>query len=241
MAVLGTTSRALVWLVAESGSASALLDWHIILAVVLFGVVAGILGLYIGALFLKWSAKPLGGRASMSAIRAALAWGTAPFALGVPICLVILIGLALAGSAGASVLITIQVIAAALGLWALILFLIMYRRVQNFGYWRAIASFIFASILILLVPLVIKIFVFQPFDVPSTSMMPTLLVGDYMFVSKYSYGYTRYSLPFSRPLFPAVCSRPNRSAATWWCSVCQRAIPWTSSNGSSVCPETAHR
>jgi signal peptidase I len=53
LAVLGATSRAVVWLVAESGSASALLDWRIIVAVVLFGVIAGILGLYIGALFLK--------------------------------------------------------------------------------------------------------------------------------------------------------------------------------------------
>lgn len=48
-----------------------------------------------------------------------------------------------------------------------------------------------------LIALVVRTVAYEPFNIPSGSMIPTLLVGDYLFVSKFSYGYSRHSFPFS--------------------------------------------
>ncbi|MGE4218827.1 MAG: signal peptidase I [Alphaproteobacteria bacterium] len=63
-----------------------------------------------------------------------------------------------------------------------------------------------------LIALVVRTFAYEPFNIPSGSMIPTLLVGDYLFVSKFSYGYSKHSLPLSLPLFNGriLSSEPER-------------------------------
>lgn len=53
-----------------------------------------------------------------------------------------------------------------------------------------------------LVVLILRSFIFAPFSIPSESMLPRLLIGDYLFVSKWNYGYSRWSLPGGVPLIP---------------------------------------
>lgn len=63
--------------------------------------------------------------------------------------------------------------------------------------WENLKTIVYA----LGIALVLRIFVFQPYNIPSESMRPGLLVGDYLFVSKWDYGYSRASIPFEPPLF----------------------------------------
>ena len=67
-----------------------------------------------------------------------------------------------------------------------------------------------------LIALVVRTVAYEPFNIPSGSMVPTLLIGDYLFVSKFSYGYSRYSLPFGPPIgegrlyLPGLSHQPER-------------------------------
>ena len=63
----------------------------------------------------------------------------------------------------------------------------------------------------LIIALIIRSLFIQPFYIPSSSMEPNLLVGDRLFVTKYSYGYSKHSFPFSPPIFKGrfFQSKPN--------------------------------
>ena len=64
-------------------------------------------------------------------------------------------------------------------------------------FWETIRTIVYAVI----IALVVRTFAYEPFNIPSGSMIPTLRIGDYLFVSKFSYGYSRYSFPLSFPPF----------------------------------------
>ena len=63
--------------------------------------------------------------------------------------------------------------------------------------YRTIIENIKTLLFALIIAVLIRSFLFQPFYIPSSSMEPNLLVGDRIFVSKYSYGYSKHSFPFS--------------------------------------------
>ncbi len=82
----------------------------------------------------------------------------------------------------------------------------------------------------LMLALVVRTLLFQPFNIPSGSMMDTLLIGDYLFVSKYTYGYSRYSFPYGLAPSTDASGQPTRNAAISRCSSCRATIRPTTSN-----------
>ena len=68
---------------------------------------------------------------------------------------------------------------------------------QKSGLLENVKTIVYAG----LIAIGIRTIAFEPFNIPSGSMIPTLLVGDYLFVSKYSYGYSRFSMPLAPNLF----------------------------------------
>jgi len=81
-------------------------------------------------------------------------------------------------------------------------------RSRSKGIWETARTLGYA----VAIALAVRTFAYEPFNIPSGSMKPTLLVGDYLFVSKFAYGYSRHSFPFSLPLFEGriIGSLPER-------------------------------
>ncbi len=79
------------------------------------------------------------------------------------------------------------------------------RKETSGGWMETVKTVVYA----VLIAIVARTFAFEPFNIPSGSMIPTLLVGDYLFVSKYSYGYSKHSFPLSlAPFSGRIFERP---------------------------------
>ena len=200
----GAVAFVIISILLGDGLTTALLDWRFLAGIAVTAVVLGIPSLYLSAIFLSWSGRIFGGRTSLADMRTVYAWGMAPLSVGLLVYLVTLVALRLfaGGSVPSAVMLTLGVFAVVTAVWTFITILAMLKRAQAFGWWRAafnLAAASFLAVLLFRVPM--KAFLFQSFNIPAASMVPTLLVGDHIFVSKYAYGYTHFSLPFSPPLF----------------------------------------
>ncbi len=182
-----------------------LFEWRIIIASVMACAAAGVTSLYCSAFIFKWSGRLLGGRASAATLRAVIAWGMTPSVLGLAIALALVGVASLNGARDAAapmwILASLRAIVLIFGIWSAVVFALMFSRAEGFGFWRTVAScflgWFLSLALALLIAIGIRTVLFQPFNTPSHSMSPTLLLGDYFFVSKFAYGYTHYSIPLS--------------------------------------------
>ena len=186
------------------GAGSDIVGWRTLLACAVGAGIFAIFNLYVLAVITGWVGRKMGGVASNDAVRAVFAWGMLPSILGFAVVLSIAAGwrIFVPGAEPRLLSSLFDLVNGACGLWGLVVTLMMLSRVEGFGFWRTIVTY-FVGTLVLAVglALMVRTFLFHPFSLPSASMSPTLLPGDRVFAAKYPYGYTRYSLPFSPPLF----------------------------------------
>jgi signal peptidase I len=196
----------LVWLLATLGMIATIYqqatfidvddlfqDGHFAIGLLLLGTVAGIIWLYLYAIILGWIGRCLGGEATALQIRTVFAWSMLP----VIVSSAVVLGIRAAMEPGEIVSGATIALILIFTVWSFAIFLLMLGRVERFGFWRTIFTYLIAAVFLAIgVALFVRSLVYQSFNVPSGSMRPTLVIGDYFFVSKFAYGYSHFSLPF---------------------------------------------
>jgi signal peptidase I len=185
--------------------AHPVLHWFTMIAgAILLGPLFALLGLFLYGALLAWTGRPLGGTGSQGALRIGLAWAAMPNVLA---ALVLVGAVAFFGQdfvrayasttdSGNLLFEAIIVITAGLSLWSLILTVRVIGAVQNFGIWRSLANLALTILIVLALWIPIRMFAYQPFVQSSRSMEPTLQMGDFFFVEKWRYGWSRYGYDF---------------------------------------------
>jgi signal peptidase I len=170
------------------------------LAILAAAAAMSVAGVYLTAAFARFAARLLGGVSTGAQVRAALAWGAVPLAWGVAISVPLFLLRAQMGREAlqdaAAALLWVAII------WSFIVTVAMLMEVEKLSAPRALAAYAGAVLfLALAVGVPFRAFLWQPFSTPSDAGAPTLIAGDQFFASKYAYGYSRHSFPYSPALF----------------------------------------
>jgi signal peptidase I len=190
-----------LWAADSFAGAPPLVLTAFLAAATLFSAVVVAPAFYAQGWFVQAIARLFGGRGSPKAARAAPVWGQFPATVALAVAV-------LASLAGASLLAAFAAAAATYLCfpWGLLRSTWMLARTHALSRFRAFLSLIVATALFLGVALLLaagfRTLVAQAFSIPSGAMIPTLVVGDYFFLSKSAYGYSQYSLPGFLDFFP---------------------------------------
>lgn len=170
--------------------------WWLFLAAALICAVMGLVAFYLNGVIGYAIGRAFGGEGSAAKVRAALFWSNLPSLIfGSLIGLLVWWSGAGAGNNGVhSFQILLNI---ALGFWTFVLLVAMLSRVLNVGVFRALCvGFLVSLVVPLLFAVLVRTFWLQPFNIPASSMSPTLVIGDNFFAEKYAYGFSKYSIPF---------------------------------------------
>lgn len=149
---------------------------------------------FLASKFGRW----MGGKANPENARAAMAWGSSPSIWAGLIAMAIVV--VRPDGEWETWHLAVEILVGVATIWTAVVTIMMLMAVHQFGVIRSTLAYACATLLsVVLLALPVRVFLWQPFDLKSGNLIPTLLPGDHVFVSKSTYGYSRFSFPFHPP------------------------------------------